>query len=60
MDYLIMSSLLLGLNLVAECHDLSRSIPNFYVSTQLVSLIDSTQLDQVLQLNSISFAWRLK
>ena len=50
MDYLIVSSLMLGLDPVNECHHFSCSILSFYVSTQL---------GQVLQLDSICFVWRL-
>ena len=59
MDYLIVSRLIFGLNLVTVCHNLSRSvcyIQFFMFNTQLlclnsiVSLIDSTQLGQVLLL----------
>ena len=38
------------------CHVQSQ----YSVSTQFVSLIDLTQLDRVLCLDSISFIWRLK
>ena len=36
--------------------NVSRSTPSFYVSTKLVSLIDSTQMCWVLWLNPISFS----
>ena len=48
------------IELVTECNNFSRSIPSFYVSTQLVSFIDSTKLCQVLLLNPISFIRRLQ
>ena len=50
-EFLILSSLLFGLNVVTECHDLSCSIPIFYVSNHLC---------RVLRLDSISFVWRLE
>ena len=64
MDCLIMSSLLFVSNpwmSVTICHvkfvifNMSGSISILYVSTQLVSLIESTQLGQVLQLYLIIF-----
>ena len=60
MDCLIVCSLLYGLNLENECHNLSCSIPRFYASSQLVSLIESTQLVRVLWLDQIIFVCRLK
>ena len=54
-----MSSLLFGLDLVTEFQDLSCSIASFYVSTQLVSLIDLAELDRVLLLYPIGFVWLL-
>ena len=48
MDDMVMSRIIFGLNLVTECHNLSPLIPSFYVLTQLVFLIDLTQLGQVL------------
>ena len=69
MDYLIVSRLIFGLNLVNECHNLSRSvcyIQFVMFNTQLlclnsiVSLIDSTQLGQVLLLYPVIFFWILK
>ena len=41
---------------VTGCHNWSRSITYFYVSTQLVSFLDSTQLVAVLQLGIIIFS----
>ena len=39
MDYLIMSRLLFGSNLVTQCHNSLCSTPSLYVSTKLVSLL---------------------
>ena len=40
--------------------NVSCSIQIFYVLTQLVSLIESTKLGRVIQLNLINFVWRIK
>ena len=50
MNYLIVSILMFVLNLVTECHNLECSIPSFHYLTQL---------GRVLQIDSISFVWRL-